>query len=205
MSLLRKLKIYEQTTAKLQLQKNRVEESTDLPPDRCRTLAARVGFHHWTGNPSSPICDWRRVRSTWANRCFCPWKQLQATLQEKTALEQADVAIWIRGFGRPVWRCSVIWNKPVVKWVDSPTQKQNPIVSRLSDKPNKLMLALTDEFKMSFEEASNQANELENCLRPEQVPEKTSEKGIKACTPSILGCYRNNTMRSRLCLIFWSI
>ena len=48
---------------------------------------------------------------------------------------------------------------------------------RLADKLNKLMLALTDEFKMSFEEASNQANELENLAQSEQVL-KDLEKAI---------------------------
>ena len=53
---------------------------------------------------------------------------------------------------------------------------------RLADKLNKLMLALTDEFKMSFEEASNQANELENLAQSEQVL-KDLEKAIKALGP----------------------
>lgn len=53
---------------------------------------------------------------------------------------------------------------------------------RLADKLNKLMLALTDEFKMSFEEASNQANELENLAQSEQVL-KDLEKTIKALGP----------------------
>ena len=53
---------------------------------------------------------------------------------------------------------------------------------RLADKLNKLMLALTDEFKMSFEEGSNQANELENLAQSEQVL-KDLEKAIKALGP----------------------
>ena len=53
---------------------------------------------------------------------------------------------------------------------------------RLADKLNKLMLALTDEFKMSFEEASKQANELENLAQSEQAL-KDLEKAIKALGP----------------------
>ena len=53
---------------------------------------------------------------------------------------------------------------------------------RLADKLNKLMLALTDEFKMSFEEASNQANELENLAQSEQAL-KDLEKAIKGLGP----------------------
>ena len=53
--------------------------------------------------------------------------------------------------------------------------KQNPIAIDWTDKLNKLMLALTDEFKMSFEEASNQANELENLAQSEQVLKDVGE------------------------------
>ncbi len=77
MSLLRKLKIYEQPISQVCTTENRVEESIDLWPDRCRTLQQELAY--WTGLSNMLLS---RRRSTWANGCFV-LKNNCRQLQEK--------------------------------------------------------------------------------------------------------------------------
>ena len=113
-------------------------------------------------------------------------KQLQATLQEKTALEQAVIRKQfeledLEGQSEDVAGHMEQARRQNEEWIRLQAKAESNR-DRLADKLNKLMLALTDEFKMSFEEASNQANELENLAQSEQVL-KDLEKAIKALGP----------------------
>ena len=113
-------------------------------------------------------------------------KQLQATLQEKTALEQAVIRKQfeledLEGQSDDVAGHMEQARRQNEEWIRLQAKAESNR-DRLADKLNKLMLALTDEFKMSFEEASNQANELENLAQSEQVL-KDLEKAIKALGP----------------------
>ena len=113
-------------------------------------------------------------------------KQLQATLQEKTALEQAVIRKQfeledLEGQSEDVAGHMEQARRQNEEWIRLQAKAESNR-DRLADKLNKLMLALTDEFKMSFEEASKQANELENLAQSEQVL-KDLEKAIKALGP----------------------
>ena len=113
-------------------------------------------------------------------------KQLQETLQEKTALEQAVIRKQfeledLEGQSEDVAGHMEQARRQNEEWIRQQAKAESNR-DRLADKLNKLMLALTDEFKMSFEEASKQANELENLAQSEQAL-KDLEKAIKALGP----------------------
>ncbi len=113
-------------------------------------------------------------------------EQLQETLQEKTALEQAVIRKQfeledLEGQSEDVAGHMEQARRQNEEWIRQQAKAESNR-DRLADKLNKLMLALTDEFKMSFEEASKQANELENLAQSEQAL-KDLEKAIKALGP----------------------
>ena len=113
-------------------------------------------------------------------------KQLQATLQEKTALEQAVIRKQfeledLEGQSEDIAGHMEQARRQNEEWIRLQAKAESNR-DRLADKLNKLMLALTDEFKVSFEEASKQANELENLAQSELVL-KDLEKAIKALGP----------------------
>ncbi len=140
----------------------RVEESIDLWLHDAERLQELVSTERETKPPNMRLTG---EKIDMSKSMFLSLKNNQATSSKENCLEQARfVSNLNRGFGRPVWRCSGHMEQSgSPKWgVDSPTGQSRIQSWSLMDKLNKLMLALTDEFKMSFGRGTNQANELEN-------------------------------------------